>query len=318
MGVDNDFLTERSGTTIAATGLTGFLGQHLQQKLIARQLPVRAIVRAGFKSNLIAKDTETHQVSLDDTQGLIAAFNGVTHVLHLAGSVRGRNPSDFHLANVKAVESIIHAIEAQDTPPSFLLVSSIVAQQPGLSDYSASKFAGEQLLEQYPDINWTIIRPPAIYGPGDREMLPLLKGLRRGLTIVPGNERQRLGFMHVDDVASAIMYWIDSQASCNKKIFELDDGTPDGYSWDAIANAAGKGADKNLKMVIPVRLLHKLSIINRWMAGIFSYAPMLTPGKVRELTHDRWVGNNEPFTTLTGWQPQFGLASGVKQTFENL
>ncbi len=316
--MDSELSRTSSGTVIAATGLTGFLGQHLQHKLVTQQLPVRAIVRAGYQSNLIDRNIDIKQVSLDDTDGLISAFNGVSHVLHLAGSVRGRHPCDFYFANIKAVETITRAIEAQESPPSLLLVSSIVAQQPDLSDYSASKFAGEQILIQHPDIHWSIIRPPAIYGPGDREMLPLLKGLRQGLTIIPGNDAQRLGFMHVDDVASAIMHWIDKPLLCDKKVFELDDGTPDGYDWEAIANAAGKGTDKNLKLVIPVRLLEKLSIINRWMAGIFSYAPMLTPGKVQELTHDRWVGNNEPFTTLTGWQPQFDLASGVKQTFENL
>ena len=238
---------------------------------------------------------------------------GADAVVHLAGTVRGARPRDFAAANSEAVGHLCVAALRQAKPPAMLLVSSLAASEPQLSDYAASKRAGEQALAAHPQLDWTIIRPPAVYGPGDREMTPLFRLMRRGWVLVPGNSAQRLSFLYVDDLADAILCWLRAPRSHSGRQFSIDDGTEDGYDWPAIAAAAGAGKARFL--VIPTPVLNGAAKVNVGLSRLLGGAPMLTPGKVRELGHDRWVGGGEDFSAATGWRPRHDLASGLELTF---
>ena len=297
--------------TIAVTGLTGFIGGRLARKLLALPADVRAIVRSvgGLDAGI-----RQSRVALDDVDGLTDALGGVAAVVHLAGAVRGRRYDDFRGVNVDAVGNLCAAIDRQLLRPPLLLVSTIAAQRPELSDYAASKRAGEEMLGAWPHLDYTVLRPPAVYGPGEREMRPLLNGMRRGLTVVPGNPLQRLRFLHVDDLADAIIAWLRDPSRCRHGQFEIDDGAPDGYDWPTVVRAVG--APKNRTVVVPVVLLGAMARANLLLSRLFRYAPMLTPGKARELTQASWRGGDGSFAALTGWRPQYDLTRGLEHMFD--
>ena len=244
---------------------------------------------------------------------LADALAGVDAVVHLAGTVRGAQPRDFAAANSEAVSHLCAAALRQAKPPAMLLVSSMAATEPQLSDYAASKRAGEQALAAHPQLDSTVIRPPAVYGPGDRELTPLFRLMRRGWVLVPGNPAQKLSFLYVDDLADAILCWLQAPRRCRGRHFSIDDGAEDGYDWPAIAAAAG--ARKTRILVLPTPLLKGVAKVNVGLSRLLGRAPMLTPGKVRELGHDRWVGDGNDFAAATGWQPRHNLASGLELTF---
>ncbi|MCY4565946.1 MAG: NAD(P)-dependent oxidoreductase [Gammaproteobacteria bacterium] len=304
-------MNNRLPGTIAITGLTGFIGGRLSAKLLDLRADVRAIVRS--EKNL-GVGIQPWRVSLSDVEGLREALAGVDAVVHLAGAVRGRTFSDFRAVNVDAVANLCTAIEAQAPPPPLLLISSLAARQPELSDYASSKRAGEEVLGAWPHLDNTILRPPAVYGPGEVEMRPLLDWMRRGLTVIPGNRHQRLAFLHVDDLAEAVIAWLRDPSRCRHGRFEIDDGTPDGYDWPAIAGAAG--APHSRTVVVPAALLAGMARVNLAASKLFRYAPMLTPGKVRELTRESWAGADGTFGTITGWRPRYDLAGGLKQMYD--
>ena len=280
-------------------------------KLVALGFGVRAIVRSGRRD--LHPRIHQWQVGLDDVSGLTKALRGAQAVLHLAGAVRGRRCEDFRAANVDAVASLCQAIHQQSPPPPLLLVSSLAAMRPELSPYAASKRAGEEVLNAWPHLDCTVLRPPAVYGPGDRELRPLFRWMRRGLVLIPGNPRQRLALLHVDDLADALIAWLRDPSRCRRGIFAIDDGAPGGYDWSAIARAAG--ARKPRLLVAPAVLLKAVAAVNLALAHLFRYAPMLTPGKARELLQDAWVGGDGAFGVLTGWRPKYDLAQGLEQTF---
>ena len=297
--------------TVAVTGLTGFIGRRLVVKLVAASIETRAIVRkpaAGLDAPI-----SPWVAALDDVDALTDALAGVDAIVHLAGTVRGARPRDFAAANSEAVSHLCAAALRQATPPAMLLVSSLAATEPQLSDHAASKRAGEQALAAHPQIDSTVIRPPAVYGPGDRELTPLFRLMRRGWILVPGNAAQRLSFLYVDDLADAILCWLQAPRSCRGRQFNIDDGAEDGYDWPAIAAAAGAGRTRIL--VIPTPLLQGAAKVNVGLSQLLGRAPMLTPGKVRELGHGRWVGGGDDFSTATGWRPRHDLASGLELTF---
>ena len=252
-------------------------------------------------------------VDITDVEKLSGIIAESSAVLYCAGSVRGRKPADFETANVRGVEAMISALELAPHPPPMLLLSSLAASRPQLSDYAHSKFAGEQLLYDKPLLSWTIIRPPAVYGPGDREMLPLLKMVRRGLLVHTGPRDQRLSLLHVDDLTSAIISWIPVSRQCLHKTYSIDDGTTGGYSWKAIGDAVSGGSYRTLRL--PRFLLNLTARANLLMSSLFGYMPMLTPGKVRELVEPEWLCDNSEFTGTSGWKPRLDLRLGTRQLF---
>ncbi|MCP5145531.1 MAG: NAD-dependent epimerase/dehydratase family protein [Gammaproteobacteria bacterium] len=297
---------------IALTGATGFVGSHLQTSLLARGYAVRALVRAGSPNvSRLAADTECFQAELHEQTRIAAAMEGVTAAIYCAGSVRGRSPGDFASANVRGVANVAAACAAHGVP--LLLMSSLAASRPEVSDYAASKRAGEQALQDVPGLQWTVFRPPAIYGPGDQEMLPLLKLMRAGIQPRLGPAGQRISLLNVKDLAAAVVSWLDHRAVCAGQTYSLDDGFPGGYDWPAMtAELAGRST---VQVPVPRALLAGVAAINRTLSGLFGYAPMLTPGKVRELWQQEWLCDNGAFFIATGWQPTVPLAAGAQELF---
>ena len=209
----------------------------------------------------------------------------------------------------------MNALSQAGSNAPFLLISSLAASRPGLSDYARSKWLGEEVLRSRASCPWTILRPPAVYGPGDREMLPILQMARRGLVLRPGPRKQRLSLVHVDDLARAVLAWLNAWQACDGKTLTLDDGRPDGYDWPAIARAARNG--RSMTVGIPRFLLHAVAGMNRGLAGAFGYAPMLTPGKARELTQADWLCDNSEISRATGWSPEIDLERGIRLLLEN-
>jgi nucleoside-diphosphate-sugar epimerase len=163
---------------------------------------------------------------------------------------------------------------------------------------------------------WTVLRPPAVYGPGEKEMLPLLRWMARGIAFVVGSGNGRVSMLYVDDLAEAVMKWLQNE-HCAKTVFELHDGHPEGYSWQDVIDTVGHLTAKRVRSVkVPLTVLKTVAVLNFNTARIFGYAPMLTPGKVRELRHPNWVCDNAMFSGETGWTPKVSLEEGLRRTLE--
>jgi nucleoside-diphosphate-sugar epimerase len=305
---------QASSTTVFITGATGFIGQRLVSALLEKGISVRAMVRPDRKADSrLPPACEQVPIGLTEVDKLTAVVAQCSAVIYCAGSVRGRNAADFSFANIMGVKAMLEALERSASAPPVLLLSSLAAGKPALSDYAYSKHAGEQLLQDNSDLAWTIFRPPAVYGPGDREMLPILKMIRRGLLAHAGPADQRLSLLHVDDLVKAIVAWLTAPQKCMHQTYAIDDGTPGGYDWLAIGEAV---SDKKFSMLkVPHFILGSVARLNLLFSGFLGYAPMLSPGKVRELVEPEWLGDNRAFTEATGWRPQLNLKQGARQLF---
>lgn len=302
-------------TTIFITGATGFIGQRLVSALLGQGICVRAMIRPGKESdNRLPPGCEQIPVGLTDVDELAGIVAESSAVVYCAGSVRGRTAQDFTFANIKGVEAMLKALERSDDPPPLLLVSSLAASRPELSDYAHSKYAGERLLKDTP-LAWTILRPPAVYGPGDREMLPVFNMIRRGFVVHAGPTDQRISLLHVDDLANAVVTWISAPQQCLHQTYAIDDGTPGGYDWATIGECVCGKQPNTFK--VPQFMLSSAAYLNLAFSRLFGYAPMLSPGKVRELVQPRWLGDNTAFTKATGWRPALDLKQGARQLFDS-
>lgn len=300
---------------VLLTGATGFIGRRLQRVLLDATVPVRALVRPGSPNRQHADDrSEPVEASIDDTAALARVACGCRAVVYCAGTTRGRSLADFLPANVDGVRRLLAAMQGLEAVPPFLLISSLAASRPGISDYARSKHLAERTLHDRAPGPWTILRPPAVYGPGDREMRPVLRMLRSGWVLRAGPAGQRVSLLYADDLAAAVLAWLRTWPSTAGGTYAIDDGHPGGYDWPGMVRAAGRSRARLLG--IPPRLLATLGRANLVLSRVFGYAPMLTPGKVRELTQPDWLCDNSAFTAATGWRPQTSLAEGLRLTLE--
>jgi nucleoside-diphosphate-sugar epimerase len=232
-------------------------------------------------------------------------------VVHCAGAVRGNSQADFDRVNVAGTAALLAAARAQAHPPRLLLLSSLAAREPQLSWYAHSKREGETLLEHAADLDWVILRPPAVYGPGDREMLPVFQSMRRGIAQVPGSPAARTSLIHVEDLVAAILACLRSPATTGQTL-TLCDGKANGYNWREMADLAAQQWSRPVRVwPVPRWLLDSVAALNSGIAGITGRAPMLTPAKLRELRHEDWVVDNSAITSATGWMPEVGLPAGL-------
>ena len=292
---------------VAVTGATGFIGNVLIQRLVEDGWKVRALTRT-YRSD--SRDS-IHWIhgDLDNLTALHHLVNGVAFVIHCAATVRGNSFEEFSHINVQGTKNLLRAISEQKQSPRFLLISSLAARQPELSWYAKTKYLSEQQLIQYSDqLSWTIFRPTAVYGPGDKELKPLFQAMHRGLLPVIGKIHNRFGLIHVEDLIAAIQLWLDSDTDING-IFELDDGVPNGYSYQSLSVLAQQIWKRPVRCIaIPNVLIRGIALFNLWIARFCHYSPMLTPGKVNELQHSNWVCDNSALIrALPAWKPSIRL-----------
>lgn len=302
--------------TVAVTGVTGFIGRVLAHRLHAENCSVRGLTRPT--SNITDLPTGLIQVSgsLEDDASLESLVHGADAVIHCAGVVRGATKAAFYSVNTQGTHRIAELAAAQRPIPRFLLISSLAARHPELSPYAASKRDAERaLMAVTGDMPRAIFRPPAVYGPGDRELLPLFLWMRRGIAPSWGTPGARFSLLYVEDLAAAIAKWVTGQAP--RATFELDDGTPQGYTMDDVVEIAKQLHGRDIRRLrIPEATLDLLANLNLWSGRTFGYAPMLTPWKLRELRHPRWVCDNNALSSAIDWVPGVHLLEGMRLTLD--
>lgn len=278
---------------------------------------MRALVRDPDRAGQLARqDVELIRGDLDDATALEQLLQGCAAVVHAAGVVRGACQTDFDRVNVAGTDAVLRAVKSQPTPPRLVLLSSLAAREPQLSWYAHSKRESERRVQQENELDWLIIRPPAVYGPGDKEMLPVFQAMTRGIATVPGSTEARTSLVHVSDLVDAIITCLQTEQARHQTV-TLCDGKPRGYTWHEMATTVGVLWHRRVRVwAVPGWLLNGVARLNLSAARLTGRAPMLTPAKLRELRHPDWAVDNETITALTGWTPQIDLKRGLEQLRE--
>lgn len=294
---------------VAITGASGFVGRALTERLVAQGIVVRALLRR--RDVALPEGVERIRGDLADPAAIDHLIADASLVVHCAGAVRGADRSDFDVVNVSGTETLLARIGQVHPGVRLIHLSSLAARAPELSHYAASKRAAEHLYGADTRCRWTLLRPTAIYGPGERELLPLLEAMARGWAPMPAVPDARVTLIHIDDVVTAILaaaVSIDCIAGC----FEIADTRPDGYRWEELRAAVATLRNRRVRVLpVPPALLGALGHVNLGLSRLLRRAPMLTPGKVRELTHRDWSCDTAPFRQASGWTPRIDLQRGL-------
>lgn len=301
---------------MALTGATGFVGSTLLRTFTSRNWQVRALTRRNNPQN---NGVQWVQGDLENQQALQNLTRDTFAVIHCAGIVRGKSEQEFNHCNVQGTANIISAaMKNHSRLPRFLLVSSLAARHPEYSWYAKSKYQAEKLLtRQTGSMPWTIFRPTALYGPGDREVKPMLNAMRHGLLTTPGRLNQQISLLHIEDFAEAVLAWLTA-TNIEQATFELDDGFTGGYSWEKLISIGEQVWHRRIRRIpVPIVLLKTFARINLGLSHLLCYSPMLTPGKINEITHSDWTCDNTPITQALGWKPRLVLQDAMYDACHN-
>lgn len=289
---------------IAITGGTGFVGSHLIERAVATGHQVRALAR---REQSARASVTWVPGALDRPDALARLVEGCDAVVHVAGIING-DAQAFRLGNVVGTENMLDAASRAGIS-RFIHTSSLAAREPQLSTYGWSKAESEEPVMAAGG-EWTIIRPPAVYGPRDREMLELFRIARRG-RIVPLPPGGRLSIIHADDLCDLILACLDRPES-HGRTFEPDDGRDGGWGTVELARAIGRAVGRRvLPLPLPRRLLEAGVIADRLVRRDKA---KLTRDRVNYFTHPDWTASPHARPPAELWHARIPTEEGLAAT----
>jgi len=292
--------------TLAVTGGTGFVGSHLLRAARAAGHEVRALTR-GWRPP--EEKIDWVDGALDRADALAKLCDGADAIVHLAGLINAPSRAAFEAVNVGGTANLIDAVRAAGVR-RFVHISSLAAREPELSDYGRSKAKAERLVAASA-LDWTIVRPPAVYGPGDRETFELFKMARRGIVALP--PPGRFSVLHVEDLCRLILAVLD-EPDTHAETYEPDDGAENGWDHRHFARTLGRVFGKRATTLsMPRLLLRGASRIERLVRR---GEAKLTADRVRYFCHPDWVVTARHRPPAALWRPQIRTPTGLKRTAE--
>ena len=305
----------------AVTGSTGFIGRHLCAHLSRSGWRVRAILRPT--SSTPAPERTEQVVSCLESAALAEHFADCDVVFHLAGLTRAQTFKGFEVANIVAPREVARA--TKNAGARLVHVSSLAAGGTGtrsrprtesdlaapISAYGRSKLEGERAVRSIDHLDWTVVRPPAVYGPGDRDFLTLVQMARRGLFPQIGRPDAAFSFIYVDDLVRALGVVARSAKSIDE-IYYVDDEKP--RSSSEILNLLAEIFDRAYRPIrVPNSLLWLFMALGM-PAALFGANPLLSPSRYLEITSKGFVCSSTKLRDTTGFKAQIGLEEGLRRT----
>ncbi len=290
--------------TLAITGATGFVGSAVLEHALDAGHTVRALTRRDQSERV---NVTWVKGTLDDGKALATLCDGADAVIHIAGLTNTPDTAAFETANVGGTANMIATAKTAKCK-RFVFVSSLSSRKPELSAYGASKAKAEELVAAS-KLDWTTVRPPAVYGPRDVDMYELFRSARLGLVPLPPGGATSV--IHVNDLARLLIELAGRTRL--KTIYEPDDGREGGWSHKELAQAIGKamGRARVFAPHLPANVLTIAANADKRLRGDKA---KLTADRVGYMCHPNWVARSDRAVPKDIWEPQIGGEEGLKQT----
>jgi dihydroflavonol-4-reductase len=308
------------------TGATGFVGSHLAEALRRRGDDVTALARSSVKAEpLIALGVKVVAGDLHHPGALERAMESQDVVYHVAGLVAARNEAEFLSANRDGTRNVVAAAKHAGIP-RLVFVSSLAAAGPAprgapllghetprpVTAYGRSKLAAEQVVAGSA-LRWSIVRPPIVYGPRDREILKVFRLARLGIAPVFGDGAQELSAVHAEDLAAALIAVASSAVTveriytaCHPEVFTAAE------FGAAVAEAMGRSV---ATLRIPRPIGRAVLSLTGAAARLARQRTILTADKANEFFQPAWTGDPGPLTRDSGWRANYDLKRGLTNTY---
>lgn len=291
-------------TTIAMTGATGFVGATLLTLAVQSGHSVRALTRRPQPAQPGVTWVEG---ALDSPESLTLLVEGSHAVIHVAGVVNAPSRAAFELGNIRGTEAMIAASQAAGIE-RFVHVSSLAARIPSLSDYGWSKAGAEQAVAASA-LDWVMVRPPWVYGPGDMDTLDMFRMAASGFVLIPPDGAVSL--IHAADL-SRLLLSLTEAGTASGQILEADDNVSGGWTNRRVAQAISEAVDKRAIILSTSPSLLRLGArLDRLFRG---NKAKLTADRVSYFCHPDWRIDPTRRPDPAIWHPQIETKAGLVET----
>jgi dihydroflavonol-4-reductase len=313
------------------TGASGFIGSHLVEFLLARGYTVRCLLRTS-SSMAWLKDLPIEIVYGDvfNTPALENAVRGVDYVFHSAGLTKAKKKEDYFRANAEGTRLLLEAaLKVNPALKRFVLISSQTAAGPSptatpiteetpshpLTTYGRSKRAAEEIVLGAKDrIPITIVRPPAVYGPRDKDIFEFFKTMRSGLQPVAGFGEKFVSLVHVTDLVRGIVLAAESPVAAGQTYFISSSRV---YGWDEIGKITrGVLGRKALTVRIPEWGIYTISTAAEFFSLFSSKPALLNLEKARDMVQDYWTCDAGKAKRDFGYEQEISAEAGIRGTID--
>ena len=310
------------------TGGTGFIGSHLIEFLLKKNVEVVALVRNLGKLRWI-KDLNIHLLE-GDLFSLPSLPAGIDSVYHAAGMIRVTNKADYYTVNHQGTASFFEALHSQKVLPKRIIhLSSLAAVGPSsdgnparentpphpITPYGRSKLLGETAALTFKEVfPVVVLRIGAVFGPRDTDFLHYFKWIKRGILPTLASQPRQLSLCYVKDVSEAL-YLCSQKELESGEIFNI--AYPNPYSWDEVGKAAGQALRKELKKIkVPLPFLY-LAALFAEAGGKISRAPSIFDrNKFKDMKQKSWIADTRKAQEKLSFRPRYTLQEGVQETID--
>lgn len=309
----------------AVTGATGFVGRHLVDALLRRGDAVKCLARSEAKaSRLTSLGCDTVVGTLDDIDALQRLTQGAELIYHVAGLVAARSEREFYQVNRGGTERLLSAA-ADAGVRRVIYVSSLAATGPNprgfpstdttppapVTVYGKSKLAGEDAVRQS-GVAFTMLRPPTVYGPGDRELLKVFRLARLGAVPILGDGEQELSLVYVTDLANALVAAGTSERAAGK-IYHV--AHAEIVTQAGLVDRIAAAVDRKVRHIrLSAGTTRRMLSISGALAKLLRMPTLLTPDKADEFLAAAWTCASTGLAQELGWTAQTDLVTGLSDT----
>ncbi len=281
---------------VLVTGANGFIGSHLCRSLLAHGFKVIAGVRRGANlENLENTDVSFAYGDVTKPETLEELISGADVVVHNAGLVKSKSVERMFEVNTGGTEALYDICAKSKHVERFVFISSMAASGPSngkprveddapapLTNYGWSKLNAEKaLLKRTAELNLQIVRPPGVYGPGDREVLAFFQTVRRGIRPSIGNIGRRLNMVYVDDLTEGISRLLEHNLPSGAIYFLAESQS---YTFSELMDHIGAAVDRRgIPLPVPGWAFKSIGAVSETVFKLVGATPMLTLEKAREV-----------------------------------